>query len=383
MTGETVTVTTADQEMVKFVRAVLPENADIRSRPSDKYGYSIVRMSGKINPVIAELKAFGIMGKRSEDKYVPGDYLLSDESDRLDLLRGLMDTDGTISKTGTPQFCSTSKALADAVAHLVITLGGTARVKQRQTRNNGKAGLPSWIVSMRIDQCPFRLSRKAERWKPLHNTMHRVLRSIEVADRGHATCIEVDHPDRTFVTEHGIVTHNTFGMGGYELTAHLTGRYPDWWQGRRFSLPIKAWAAGKTRETTRDILQATLMGELVKLDDGRKTFDGTGLIPAEDIGAMVFRSGGSDLLDTVKVRHTGGGWSTLGFKSFEQGRGAFEGTAQHVILLDEEPPLDVYGECVIRTATVNGIVMLTFTPLEGISETVMQFLAVEDEGNRE
>ncbi len=42
-----------------------------------------------------------------------------------------------------------------------------------------------------------------------------------------------------------------------------------------------------------------------------------------------------------------------------------------------EPPLDVYGECVIRTATTNGIVMLTFTPLEGMSEVVMSFLPTE------
>lgn len=169
----------------------------------------------------------------------------------------------------------------------------------------------------------------------------------------------------------------TLGMGGYELTCHVTGKYPHWWEGRRFKLPVKTWAAGKTRETTRDILQATLMGEMVKLDDGRKTFDGTGLLPATDIGAMSFRSGGSDLLDSVKVRHTSGGWSTIGFKSFEQGRGAFEGTAQHVILLDEEPPLDVYNECVIRTATTNGLIMLTFTPLEGLSETVLQFMPTE------
>jgi len=175
----------------------------------------------------------------------------------------------------------------------------------------------------------------------------------------------------------------TFGMGGYELTAHLTGRYPGWWTGRRFTRPIRAWAAGKTRETTRDIVQATLMGELVKTATGRKFFDGTGVIPADAFGNMSFRSGGSDLLDTIKIRHASGGWSSLGFKSYEQGRGAFEGTAQHAIWLDEEPPEDVYGECLIRTATTNGIIMLTFTPLEGLSEVVMQFLPQEmrlDEG---
>lgn len=145
---------------------------------------------------------------------------------------------------------------------------------------------------------------------------------------------------------------------------------------RRFEAPVRWWAAGKTNETTRDIVQATLLGAIAQRD-GRKHFDGTGVIPGEALGAVTWKQGVSDLVDTIKVRHTSGGWSTLGFKSYQQGRGSFEGTAQHGIWLDEEPPLDVYGECLIRTATTNGIVMLTFTPLEGMSEVVMGFLPEE------
>lgn len=168
----------------------------------------------------------------------------------------------------------------------------------------------------------------------------------------------------------------TFGAGGYETAAHLTGQYPDWWPGRRFDRPIRAWAAGKTNETTRDIVQATLLGEIAQRD-GRKHFTGTGVIPGETLGQVTWKQGVSDLADTIKVRHVSGGWSTLGLKSYQQGRGSFEGTAQHLIWLDEEPPLDVYGECLIRTATTSGLVMLTFTPLEGMSETVMQFMPTE------
>ena len=60
-----------------------------------------------------------------------------------------------------------------------------------------------------------------------------------------------------------------------------------------------------------------------------------------------------------------------------QGPGSFEGTAQHGIWLDEEPPMDVYGECVIRTMTTDGIILITFTPLAGLSEVVMGFLPDE------
>jgi phage terminase large subunit-like protein len=168
----------------------------------------------------------------------------------------------------------------------------------------------------------------------------------------------------------------TLGAGGYESAAHLTGQYARWWNGRRFEKPVKWWAAGKTNETTRDIVQATLLGSIAQRD-GRKHFDGTGVIPGEALGAVTWKQGVSDLADTIKVRHVAGGWSTLGFKSYNQGRGSFEGTALHGIWLDEEPPLDVYGECIIRTATTNGIVMLTFTPLAGMSEVVMGFLPAE------
>lgn len=168
----------------------------------------------------------------------------------------------------------------------------------------------------------------------------------------------------------------TFAMGGFEVACHLTGEYPDWWPGRRFDKPIRAWAAGKFNETTRDIVQATLLGGIIT-ENKRRRFDGTGVIPGQRLGPVTWKQGVADLADTIKVRHITGGWSSLGLKSYQQGRGSFEGTAQHVIWLDEEPPEDVYGECLIRTATTNGIVMLTFTPLAGMSNVVMSFLPTE------
>jgi len=164
--------------------------------------------------------------------------------------------------------------------------------------------------------------------------------------------------------------------GSFETSAHLTGLYPDWWEGRRFRGPIRAWAAGKRNETTRDIVQKALLGDVTE-KERRKGFTGTGMIPGHLLGQGTWKSGVSDLCDTIKIRHVSGGWSLLGFKSYEQGRGAFEGTAQHVIWLDEECPLDVYGECLIRTATTGGLTMITFTPLEGMTETVMQFMPQE------
>ena len=157
------------------------------------------------------------------------------------------------------------------------------------------------------------------------------------------------------------------GVGGYELALHLTGSYPAWWVGRRFNHPITAWAAGDTSKTVRDIVQRKLLGPIGAW--------GTGLIPGDSIARIVRGGGGlADSVDTVYVKHAKGGVSQLTLKTYEQRREAFQGTEQDLIWLDEEPSLDIYTECLLRTMTNNGMVMLTFTPLLGMSEVVLSFL---------
>ncbi|MEQ8503680.1 MAG: terminase family protein [Rhodospirillales bacterium] len=183
-----------------------------------------------------------------------------------------------------------------------------------------------------------------------------------------------DYRERCFLAANRV--GKTVG-GGYEISCHLTGLYPKWWPGRRFDRPTKCWSAGKTNETTRDIIQAKLLGS-VQPRGSEKWMDGTGIIPGEMLTKRpAWKSGVADLVDTIKVKHVSGGYSTLGLKSYQQGRGSFEGTEQDVIWLDEECPEDVYGECLIRTATTDGLVMLTFTPLMGLTQVVLQFLPDE------
>lgn len=166
----------------------------------------------------------------------------------------------------------------------------------------------------------------------------------------------------------------TWGLGAYESALHLTGRYPDWWRGRRFDHPVAWWAAGKTNESTRDIVQVSLFGRVTSID-GRKSPTGTGMIPGDDIIGWTWKSGVVDLIDTAMIKHVSGGTSMIGMKAYAQGRSAFEGTAQHGIWVDEEPGMDVYTEALTRTMTTNGLIIATFTPLEGMSDVVMAYLA--------
>jgi len=162
--------------------------------------------------------------------------------------------------------------------------------------------------------------------------------------------------------------------------------YPDWWKGRRFNRPIQVWAAGKTAETTRDIVQGKLLGKLSRLPGEDKTTVlglGTGLVPRAAIIDTSPKSGISDAIDTAWIQHVSGRPSTLGFKSYGKDRDSFEGTEKDLIWLDEEPPADVYDECGIRLMAVkpgepNGLMLVTFTPLKGYSEVVKSFLESED-----
>ena len=180
----------------------------------------------------------------------------------------------------------------------------------------------------------------------------------------------VKYQERCFMA--GNRTGKTEGVGCYEVTCHLTGVYPDWWPGRRFNHPVQVWASGKSSTTTRDILQAKFLGP--------KERCGTGMIPFRSIVHTVAKSGVPDAVESVYVRHQPTGrQSLLQFKSYDQKRQAFEGTTQDVILLDEEPPMDIYVECLTRTMTTqigeeNRLILLTFTPLQGVTELIKQFL---------
>lgn len=177
-------------------------------------------------------------------------------------------------------------------------------------------------------------------------------------------CAGKKHRERAFIAANRV--GKTEGVGCYEMTLHLTGDYPNWWQGRRFNRPIQAWAAGDTTKTVREILQDKLLGKISEI--------GTGLIPKAAIEKIARSSGVADSVEIVYVRHISGGTSKLVFKSYDQRREAFQGTEQDVILLDEEPPVGIYTECLIRTMTNNGMLMLTFTPLMGMSEVVLSFM---------
>lgn len=172
--------------------------------------------------------------------------------------------------------------------------------------------------------------------------------------------------------------------GGAEWAMHLTGRYPDNWPGATFNKPPLLWAGSVTGESTRDNPQRILIGPPPKEEEW-----GTGFIPAECIVDRQRAMGVPNLLDNAVIRWGGGGdvqagESVIAFKAYEKGREKWQGPTVDGIWDDEEPPDDIYSEGLTRTnnGQLGQFVMVTFTPLLGMSNVVCRFImpAADDPG---
>ena len=164
------------------------------------------------------------------------------------------------------------------------------------------------------------------------------------------------------------------GIGAYEVALHLTGIYPDWWEGKRFrDGPSYVWVAGTTNAKTAKVNQVKLLGPINDL--------GTGMIPGDllDLKSKRMKPGVVDAIEKINVKHTSGRWIELNHKSYAEGRESFESEEPDIIWLDEETTLPIFGECVTRVTPTEpgrepGQILCTFTPLKGMSEVVKSFM---------
>ena len=162
----------------------------------------------------ALLEALGLYGKRSEHKFVPPQYMIGSPEQRLELLRGLMDTDGNVANKGTDaEFSSASEQLSRAVLFLARSLGGRANVRMRTT-----PCLPAYRVRFAISTCPFRLERKAAQWVRRKKKIRRRIVKVERVGREECICIRVAAKHSLYITRDFLVTHNTAFAHGVGLS---------------------------------------------------------------------------------------------------------------------------------------------------------------------
>jgi len=161
-------------------------------------------------------------------------------------------------------------------------------------------------------------------------------------------------------------------VGAKAVAYHATGLYPDDWDGKVINYAPIIWVGGNTIPNTRDLCQSELIGEA-----GDKDAFGTGAIPKHLIGRQTKYHGIPDALQSVLVKHTSGKWSKIVFKAYEQGKDAWMGKGVDYVWGDEEMPYDIYSQCLRATLRKRGIIAMTATPENGLTQ-IMRMFSEED-----
>lgn len=220
------TLITMDEEIVAEIRRRLPHGHRLneRSRSGRATIYKISgprRVGARQNAIVNALDDLGLLGATSADKYVPPEFLYTSPANRLALLRGLMDADGSANKQGQVRFYSVSESLASDVMFLARSLGGTASVYARHRDGYQHPYSGEFIpraqtmyvvtITMPDHSNPFLLTRKAKRVRPESRraTQHTGIVSIEPEGVAEMRCIAVSSPSGMYITDDFIPTHNS------------------------------------------------------------------------------------------------------------------------------------------------------------------------------
>ena len=224
--GPTIRLTSADPEIVDVLRERLPRGVHVVQ--NDEINFSISRDGPGANPVTEAVKRLGLLGTRSGTKFIPAEYMLGSHEQRLDLLRGLCDTDGAASEAGV-DYVSTSKQLALDVQALVRSLGGLASLSEKQPTSQNKDAVCALAYRLYIrlpaGVQPFLLARKRVKQKMKYRAPSRAFEKVEFSRRAPARCLLLDSDNHLYVTKDYIVTHNT--EGGLSYCLRLLSEKPD------------------------------------------------------------------------------------------------------------------------------------------------------------
>ena len=217
-----VTFSNPEKDIQKKVRKIVEDYGlhfnPTKSSPEKDFAITKGSNQKKENLVFNALKFYGLIGKKSIDKFIPEDYLYNTVENRLKLLHGLMDTDGYMTKTGvTTQFSTSSKKLAEGLKELIQSFGGTVNINTKHPyytyKGEKKKGQLAYIFSIRLPEeiIPFSSKKHLVKYKPKTKYFPvRFIESIESIGKHEAQCISVEAEDNLYVCDQYIVTHNTW-----------------------------------------------------------------------------------------------------------------------------------------------------------------------------
>ncbi len=197
-----------DYDIVERMKKILDKDYIIvENSKASCPNYSITRKdkTKHLNSMIQKIKKLGLNVK-SLDKFIPKKYKYSSIEQRIDLLRGLMDTDGGSRKDNKISFYTSSKRLANDVAELIRSLGGISNIRAYDYCNQNT----EYQVNVKINICPFYLKRKAINWRETtKNINSRTIEDVVYIGKKKAKCISVNSKNGMYVCGNFIPSHNT------------------------------------------------------------------------------------------------------------------------------------------------------------------------------
>ena len=230
-------ITSKDTQILEYIEEELKSNNYrlYKTQPQNNksFDYRIIKMNRSPLPNIykEELKKLNLWGKKSNEKFIPKEYLYNDTPSRISLLQGLLDTDGEARKSKRRCdntynynicFSTTSFQLKEDVMWLVRSLGGIAREKKKINRkyhyvykgiDEYRKCKDYYAISIQLPSYiqPFKLKRKSELYNiRFHKEPSRYITSIKKLDyQEESKCILVDNPEHLYITDNFVVTHNT------------------------------------------------------------------------------------------------------------------------------------------------------------------------------
>ncbi|WP_344247932.1 replicative DNA helicase [Isoptericola hypogeus] len=157
------------------------------------------------------LRALGVL----EDKHVPAEYLRASETQRRELLAGLLDTDGTVNRTGSPQFTVTNRRLAEGFRELVHSLGYRSGWWEKSVEGRSAASSTAYTITFTTEDDVFALERKRlihkeRRRKPTARLTSRFIVDVRRVEPVPVRCVEIEHPSHLYLASRAMIpTHNS------------------------------------------------------------------------------------------------------------------------------------------------------------------------------
>jgi len=231
LADDCVRVSCDDPGMLSKIRWMCqPLGLSVRHIANCDYALS-TRQLGRPNPLVRTLRDLGLMGRHSHEKFIPDRYKYNSREVRLELVRGLLDTDGTVDHNGQPRLEQTSARLAHDFAEVIQSLGGTVVCKTKMGAYRLKDGTrrETRIVYRQVvlyENAPelFALPRKKVKARRRAWPVKRYIHGVEYSRRAPAQCIKISDPRGLYLTNNFLATHNTTGLAMIGIRALLNGR---------------------------------------------------------------------------------------------------------------------------------------------------------------